>query len=563
VIFLWVLFVASSALYGQGASKIGGTKHNLSASGPGPLKVAGEHDVCKFCHTPHAASPIAPLWNRKDPGSYYQTYESSTMVAQPGQPSGSSRLCLSCHDGTIALQETYNSRNAISGSLYISPEDSGYIGTDLTDDHPISFTYDSSLAVQNGALHDPLTLPSQLPLGEDMQLQCTTCHDAHDDTYGDFLRMSNQESAMCVSCHDIANWPQSSHATSTALLASATRDTWDNLHAATVRESGCESCHRPHSAGGHERLLRHATEEDNCFPCHDGTVASTNILAETLKISSHRVADFTGVHDPTENPLTMPEHVECSDCHNPHQATGTPSATAPFIKPSMKGVSGVASSGTEITQAVYEYEVCFKCHAWNNFTQTPVVYRVIQNSNMAERFSPSNPSYHPVEALGKNADVPSLLQPLNASSMIYCTDCHGSDSGQGGAAGPHGSNYSPLLVRNYETQDGTSESPSAYALCYGCHSRASILADTSFEKHHTHITDENAPCSVCHDPHGISATQGTATGNSQLINFDRDVVKPSPSAGGIGPMFEDRGYRRGSCTLLCHGEDHNDRDYAP
>jgi len=227
------------------------TKHNLSSSGPGPVKVAGEGGVCKFCHTPHASNPIAPLWNREDAGTYYQTYESSTRVSGTGQPTGSSRLCLSCHDGTIALQQTYNPRNAIAGTLHISPQDAGYIGTDLSDDHPISFEYNSSLAVEQGNLHDPLSLPPAIPLDENGEVQCTTCHNPHDNTFGDFLRIANVESALCVACHNVAGWSLSSHANATASLGGASRDNWDNLQATTVRESGCESCHRPHSAGGH------------------------------------------------------------------------------------------------------------------------------------------------------------------------------------------------------------------------------------------------------------------------------------------------------------------------
>ena len=92
------LLVLACHIQVRGSSGVATTKHNLSASGPGQIKVAGETEICKFCHTPHSANPIAPLWNRDDPGAYYQTYESSTLTASVDQPSGSSRLCLSCHD---------------------------------------------------------------------------------------------------------------------------------------------------------------------------------------------------------------------------------------------------------------------------------------------------------------------------------------------------------------------------------------------------------------------------------------------------------------------------------
>jgi predicted CXXCH cytochrome family protein len=524
------------------------TKHNLSSSGPGTVK-SSSGAVCLFCHTPHASNPIAPLWNRNDPGTYYQTYESSTLKATVGQPTGSSRLCLSCHDGTIALTQTYNSRNAPGGpTVYISAADRGYIGTDLSDDHPISFGFDASLAISKGELRHPSTLPVELPLDHNGQLQCTTCHDAHDDTYGQFLRMDNRQSRMCRTCHEISGWDTSSHAQSPALLSSSTWDNWDNLRVASVRDAACETCHRPHSAGGRQRLLRHEAEESNCINCHDGSVANTNIASAMQQISAHPVQQTTGVHDPTERPSSMREHVECADCHDPHQVRqGTAATFAPDIKPSMRGASGVTGSGQELAQASYEYQVCYKCHAQQNVA-TEIVSRTSGTNDIADEFSPVNMSYHPVESQGRNLDVPSLLQSYRTTDQIYCSDCHSSSNPSYGK-GPHGSAYRPLLASNYTTGSIVSESPHAYALCYKCHSRASILGDQSFDEHNKHIVDEQAPCSVCHDPHGVRE-------NANLINFDRNVVAPSARTG-TGPTYSDLGNGRGSCVLLCHGEDHD------
>src|SRR5512142_1240427 len=81
------------------AGALGGiltTKHNLSVSGPGDLKATREDRVCVFCHTPHHASPVTPLWSRPTSSTVYDLYQSSTLIAKPGQPSGGSRLCLSC-----------------------------------------------------------------------------------------------------------------------------------------------------------------------------------------------------------------------------------------------------------------------------------------------------------------------------------------------------------------------------------------------------------------------------------------------------------------------------------
>ena len=120
--------------------------HNLSASGPGETKAVLGGRVCEFCHISHSANPKAPLWGRPATTATSIPYSSTTAIAQPGQPTGTSLLCLSCHDGTIALGQVLNRGNPISmagGRDRIQGK--GLTGTDLRDDHPISFEYSPSL----------------------------------------------------------------------------------------------------------------------------------------------------------------------------------------------------------------------------------------------------------------------------------------------------------------------------------------------------------------------------------------------------------------------------------
>src|SRR3990172_9732297 len=79
------------------------SKHDLSAQGPGPIRAVQENEICVFCHTPHNPTPQTPLWNRANPRTHYRIYESSTTEARVNQPSGLSKMCLSCHDGSMAL----------------------------------------------------------------------------------------------------------------------------------------------------------------------------------------------------------------------------------------------------------------------------------------------------------------------------------------------------------------------------------------------------------------------------------------------------------------------------
>ncbi len=551
-----LFFFATSALAGN----IRATKHNLSFSGPGAVTAESESQICIFCHIPHReGSEISYLWNRSSPTKPYTPYYSSTLKADVGQPTGSSRMCLSCHDGTIALGAVASSPTEIpfkGGIRYMPTDSTSYLGTDLSDDHPISFVYDQALSAGDTELKDPSLLPPDVRL-ENNQLQCVTCHDPHDDTYSQFLVMDNIASSLCIACHDITGWTSSSHALSNAELV-RTGGLWPNTDYATVAENGCENCHLPHTAGGKERLLIFAYEEDNCLDCHDGSVATTDIASVITKRYNHSVQNYTGIHDPAENFATerVPKHVECSDCHNAHQANDNPSAGGGMVSGANKGVSGISAGGQGVSEARYVYEICFKCHGDNNVTDELFIIRQIGQINTRLEFDPANPSFHPVEARGKNSDVPSLLPPYAVSSTINCTDCHGNnDPSQ--PPGPHGSDWQYLLVERYVTDDYTTESPSSYALCYNCHSRSVLLNDESFP-HSKHVVDQRVPCSACHDPHGISFMQGSSIHNSHLINFDVSIVLPDDT----GRLeYNDLGRFRGECFLNCHGKLHIPKSY--
>ncbi len=534
------------------------SKHNLSVRGPGLLKAFGEEEVCVFCHATHTNKPQTPMWNRSLSNLQYELYQSSTLSASPGQPTGSSKLCLSCHDGTIALGKVL-SRPVKGLGLRARISGRANLETDLSDDHPISFRYDSELAATDPELVDPGMLKNgPVQLDGDDQMQCTSCHDSHSSDYPSLLVMDTAYSGLCVTCHDKAGWSGSAHEASPARWNGGGVDPWPDVPGDTVAENGCQSCHTAHSAGMHERLLVFETEEDNCLSCHNGNVARTNIAVELSKRSAHPVRSSLQDHDPAEDFTTMPRHVECQDCHNPHAVTDA-EASAPFVNGALTLVGGVTAQGVHIEDARFEYEVCLRCHV--NDPSTAIIRQVFQ-PDIRLQFDPSNASYHPVIASGRNPDVPSLLFSWTESSYVYCTDCHANDQGPGasgnGSRGPHGSMWPFLLEREYVTTDGATENSQSYALCYKCHSRSSILNDESFPTHRKHIVDARTSCATCHDPHGISADQGSATNHSHLINFNTEEVVAN-SQGQL--FFEDLGTLSGSCSLSCHEFDHVDTLY--
>lgn len=540
VVSLW-----SFSALGAPGSGIVGSPHDLSASRGG--------DACRYCHTPHSTAAPMPGWSQQLSQTVYRIYQSSSLEATVGQPTGASKMCLSCHDGTVALP--FNPSAGGTPGAFVAPGQAN-LGTDLSDDHPISFVYSDSLVVRDTQLRSLATLPDPLKLDRNGEVQCTTCHNPHDNQHGHFLVIPNQRSALCTSCHRLDGWLGSGHEQAAASVGGSRNTYLSQSEFQTVADNACQSCHRAHGAGGHERLLHYAQAEDNCLSCHDGTVARGNIEAQLRMPSRHDMRAYRGIHDIRESPLLSPRHVECSDCHNPHASLDLPTQ-APLVPGALQRVSGVTAAGGITRQARYEYEVCFKCHADNPSRVDSRLVRVITQTNTRLEFDTTGPSFHPVIAPGVNKNVPSLRSPLTVSSYIFCTDCH-SSSAEGSGQGPHGSIYAPILRRNYDTSDFTTESPQAYALCYECHSRNSILGNQSFPGHRRHL-DARIPCSACHDAHGISSAQGSRSNNSHLINFDANIVAADPNSGRL--EFEDLGIYQGRCYLLCHGRQHSPEEY--
>jgi len=205
---------------GMAHASIASTKHNLSTSGTGTVKSTDETEICIFCHTPHQAikNDNIPLWNHtlSSEASYgvytSPTFDGASSVADLGGTNAAtaavSNLCLSCHDGTIAINSLNNPSNALGGNPNMTgtgaggvmPSGTSNIGNDLTDDHPVNFRYDTALATTDGALADPATLTGvRLFNGF---VQCASCHDPHESVNPAFLRVDNAGSALCLKCHN-------------------------------------------------------------------------------------------------------------------------------------------------------------------------------------------------------------------------------------------------------------------------------------------------------------------------------------------------------------------------
>ncbi len=266
---------------GSNGQAIGPTGTRTGGTGMGDVFVLSTDEICVFCHTPHGAntSVPVPLWNKASLASTtYTTFSSGTMNSTaPANLAGHMSLaCLSCHDGTQAMdnvvnapgQGGFNKNNYMSGirigdsrqldgsysgapgwyaganTITMAAYDAGdttggklisgagvdFIGTDLSNDHPIGMAYGGGGCAGVGAVGSPGGCndtdfkAAQTGLGSMFQVgsatagakdamriygstlasatvECASCHDPHTDAQATFLRKSNAASGVCLTCH--------------------------------------------------------------------------------------------------------------------------------------------------------------------------------------------------------------------------------------------------------------------------------------------------------------------------------------------------------------------------
>lgn len=187
--------------------------------------------ICIYCHTPHSSSAEGPLWNRGAVLGAFKHFSSSTLAiddaalkdaADYGQPTGSSRLCLSCHDGVTALGAVFSTPSMYNPApISFTNKKTGQTGQSVaigfetfSSHHPVSFRYSQ-------AVIDLLRAPpysrteywwspatSAVKLDKQGRMQCVTCHDPHQDKStvpGPMTPFWNSKTygEVCQSCHNV------------------------------------------------------------------------------------------------------------------------------------------------------------------------------------------------------------------------------------------------------------------------------------------------------------------------------------------------------------------------
>lgn len=240
-----VLLVTSMGMAGLNpGTGIKQTSHDLSsATGRGALWDAGTaadpglDRICIYCHAPHntitsaeaAAAGVTyyPLWNHDLSSLSYITYQNTTTGDIPGeikhqlnavigQPGSISKLCLSCHDGSVAVSSYGNFAGGVSsskhtGTVTVTGTRFGIgVGGDLSNHHPIGFDYGLVQAVDYEIrdISSPLlgNNPFGMTIGDVLyggKIECASCHDVHNtqNTGLKFLWVEDTNSNLCFSCH--------------------------------------------------------------------------------------------------------------------------------------------------------------------------------------------------------------------------------------------------------------------------------------------------------------------------------------------------------------------------
>ena len=193
--------------------------------------------ICVWCHAPHHTLRPAefagdidylPLWNHRITTLVYQTYANgadepadpnhlaqSEIIAN--QPGAVSKLCLSCHDGSVAVNEYGFVPGDIKSSgtrkgdapVFIQGQYKIGEGGNLTNHHPIGFFY-QDVASTDDEIATPTAVMGNYRLGDLLwagNMECTTCHDVHNtkNTGEKFLWVSDKDSEFCLTCHLKAN----------------------------------------------------------------------------------------------------------------------------------------------------------------------------------------------------------------------------------------------------------------------------------------------------------------------------------------------------------------------
>ncbi len=325
---------------------------------------------------------------------------------------------------------------------------------------------------------------------------CLACHKAHGASGRFLLDVDEDQTALCVRCHDKGKFSlkfihgpvaigtctqchDPHESPNPSLLTKQSRDLCLSCHAdfATamskasvshppVLDKPCTSCHNPHSSATRQLLKKPLP--DLCFTCHDAI--------------EKKVADAKVQHK------TLQQNDSCNNCHLPHYGS----------------VKKLLASD--------EQTVCLGCHGKDKFGQPPL--RNIKTEIEKKKY---------------------LHGPVQTGS---CSQCHD----------PHGSDVSSILKGPYPESFYSLYQEKSYDFCLGCHNKDLLrFPETSLytgfrngkrNLHFVHVADKRKgrTCRACHEPHGASLEKLISQDGPQFGEWKIPIrFEKSPTGGSCAP----------------------------
>lgn len=196
------------------------TKHDFTTTGPSTTFRDAGASWCSTCHTPHSGRQTQLMWNQSfSTNTTIGFPASTTTVAGTSLPtdikdwSGTTKLCLSCHDGSVEVgtlaHDAWTTPAKITNTDRIVGSGGNLLGT-----HPVGVPYPATgTEVYNGittkaTTTDFVASPSSVKIFTDpgtsgKGIECASCHDPHNKavpaTPVKFLRVAVAD--LCTTCH--------------------------------------------------------------------------------------------------------------------------------------------------------------------------------------------------------------------------------------------------------------------------------------------------------------------------------------------------------------------------
>ena len=472
-------------------SDIRNTKHNFAANDVVQLPngdtrdvvATSENQVCIFCHTPHGdpqktAKPF--LWNRADPtGGLAVKYTSSSLNIAGGSFAlgDKSKMCLSCHDGTVAIgQVDMNGSTSDTNVNTVTTEigmtganvdgatgklnaGNALLGSDFSNDHPVGFLYDNALVGLDDELIDPEAVGY---IGVRASRKVT-----------------NHNQAVVVAGTDGAaqsdNPVTASTRISVPLEASVTAPTNGQTTFASVSTAG----------------------QVECTTCHDPHIRSTNVN-ENIKFLRLRRFQQT---DPDGTNFNLENDINCLACH---KKTGWENSVHGSETDASHTFLSAEAAARDISSGKQVWETsCLGCHDTHTVAGAGSLLR--QASNGAQELSDIDNS---------------------------CLTCHSST----GVIDPNSGSVTD--IDSVMVTGGHAAANPLFTFMDGAH-KLSYDGISGLEEKVVDVNARHAGCSDCHSPHqmqkGLHVNTGLATNNDVSGALVGAVGLDAPSVSAFDP----------------------------